>query len=132
MIGAFVDALALSGVTLVVHDWGGPIGLATMQQRPEIFDRLVLSNHKCQSAEHCLFEHRWVAGKIAVAAIADGLLVRVGAARAEELVRTTAAQPMEMGERTMRGWVHIDGEHLRSRRRLGEWIDIGIAAATNA
>lgn len=44
VISAFVDALALSGVTLVVHDWGGPIGLATLQQRPEIFDRLVLSN----------------------------------------------------------------------------------------
>ncbi|OBJ28186.1 alpha/beta fold hydrolase [Mycolicibacter heraklionensis] len=44
VVGAFVDALALSGITLVVHDWGGPIGLAVMQQRPEIFDRLVLSN----------------------------------------------------------------------------------------
>ncbi len=44
VIGAFVDALALRGVTVVAHDWGGPIGLATMQQRPEVFDRLVLSN----------------------------------------------------------------------------------------
>lgn len=44
VIGAFVDALALSGVTLVMHDWGGPIGLAVLQQRPEVFDRLVLSN----------------------------------------------------------------------------------------
>lgn len=44
VIGAFVDALALRGVTLVAHDWGGPIGLATVQQRPEIFDRLVLTN----------------------------------------------------------------------------------------
>jgi TfoX/Sxy family transcriptional regulator of competence genes len=74
-----------------------------------------------------------VAGKIAIAASADsGLLVRVGAARAEQLLRTTPAQPMEMGGRTMRGWVHVDGEHLGSRRRLAEWIDIGIAAATSA
>jgi haloalkane dehalogenase len=43
-IGGFVDALALTGVTLVAHDWGGPIGLAAMQQRPEAFDRLVLTN----------------------------------------------------------------------------------------
>lgn len=28
VIGGFVDALALSGATLVAHDWGGPIGLA--------------------------------------------------------------------------------------------------------
>ncbi|OBH15383.1 alpha/beta fold hydrolase [Mycolicibacter sinensis] len=44
VIGAFVEALALSGVTLVAHDWGGPIGLAVVQQRPEVFDRLVLTN----------------------------------------------------------------------------------------
>ncbi|WP_067971235.1 TfoX/Sxy family protein [Mycolicibacter icosiumassiliensis] len=73
-----------------------------------------------------------VAGKIAVAAMADGLLVRVGAQRAEKLLKTTAAQHMAMGGRTMRGWVHIDGEHLRSPRRLSYWIDIGIASATGA
>jgi haloalkane dehalogenase len=44
VIGGFVDALALNGVTLVAHDWGGPIGLAALQQRPETFDRLVLTN----------------------------------------------------------------------------------------
>ncbi|MGB8405704.1 MAG: alpha/beta fold hydrolase [Mycobacterium sp.] len=44
VISAFTEYLALSGVTLVAHDWGGPIGLATMQQRPRAFDRLVLTN----------------------------------------------------------------------------------------
>jgi haloalkane dehalogenase len=44
VIAAFVDDLALSGVTLVAHDLGGPNGLATMQQHPEAFDRLVLAN----------------------------------------------------------------------------------------
>jgi haloalkane dehalogenase len=34
VVTAFVDALALNGVTLVAHDWGGPIGLATVEQRP--------------------------------------------------------------------------------------------------
>lgn len=71
--------------------------------------------------------------RVAVAASADGgLLVRVDAARAEQLLRTTAAQPVEMKGRTMRGWLHVDGEHVRSRRRLGEWIAIGIAATTAA
>ncbi|MGE2719284.1 alpha/beta fold hydrolase [Mycolicibacterium celeriflavum] len=40
----FVDSLDLRGVTLVAHDWGGPIGLATVQERPDVFDRLVLAN----------------------------------------------------------------------------------------
>jgi haloalkane dehalogenase len=44
VVTAFVDALALSGVTLVAHDWGGPIGLAAVEQRPTAFDRLVLAN----------------------------------------------------------------------------------------
>lgn len=44
VIGGFVDALGLSSITLVGHDWGGPIGLAVLQHRPEILDRLVLTN----------------------------------------------------------------------------------------
>lgn len=43
-IDGFVEALGLSKVTLVGHDWGGPIGLAVLQRRPEVFDRLVLTN----------------------------------------------------------------------------------------
>ena len=74
-----------------------------------------------------------VADRMAVAAMPDGgLLVRVEITRAEDLVRTTAAQPAKMRGRTMRGWVHIGSEHVRSRRRLGEWIAIGTAAATSA
>ena len=73
-----------------------------------------------------------VDGKITVAAMAGGLLVRAGVGRAEELMRTTPAEPMEMGGRTMGGWVHVDGEHLCSRDQLAEWIDIGIDAATSA
>jgi haloalkane dehalogenase len=44
VVTAFVDALGLSGVTLVVHDWGGPIGLAAVEQRPTVFEGLVLAN----------------------------------------------------------------------------------------
>jgi haloalkane dehalogenase len=44
VVTAFVDALGLSGVTLVAHDWGGPIGLATAEQRPTAFEALVLTN----------------------------------------------------------------------------------------
>jgi pimeloyl-ACP methyl ester carboxylesterase len=40
----FVDALGLKGATLVAQDWGVPIGLATAQRRPGVFDRLVLAN----------------------------------------------------------------------------------------
>ncbi|MUM18892.1 alpha/beta fold hydrolase [Mycobacterium sp. CBMA271] len=44
VVTGFIDALGLNGVTLVGQDWGGPIGLAAAQQRPGVFDRLVLAN----------------------------------------------------------------------------------------
>jgi haloalkane dehalogenase len=44
VVTAFVDALALGEVTLVAHDWGGPIGLATVEARPATFEGLVLAN----------------------------------------------------------------------------------------
>jgi haloalkane dehalogenase len=44
VVTAFVDAMGLSGVTLVAQDWGGPIGLATAEQRPAAFEGLVLAN----------------------------------------------------------------------------------------
>lgn len=44
VVTGFVDALGLSGITLVGQDWGGPIGLAAAQRRPGAFTRLVLVN----------------------------------------------------------------------------------------
>ncbi len=44
VVTAFVDTLGLEGVTLVGQDWGGMIGLAAAQRRPDVFERLVLAN----------------------------------------------------------------------------------------
>lgn len=41
---AFVESLDLRDVTLVVHDWGGPIGLRVATELPERFARLVILN----------------------------------------------------------------------------------------
>jgi len=41
-IAALVDALGLSGITLVVHDWGGPIGLRYAVEHEDLVDRLVI------------------------------------------------------------------------------------------
>ncbi len=40
----FVEALDLRDVTLVVHDWGGLVGLAVAAAHPERFARLVIMN----------------------------------------------------------------------------------------
>ena len=39
-----VEHLELAGITLVVHDWGGPIGLRLAVEHPQRFDRLVVLN----------------------------------------------------------------------------------------
>ncbi|MBJ8341636.1 alpha/beta fold hydrolase [Antrihabitans sp. YC3-6] len=44
LVTGFIDALGLTGVTLVGQDWGGPIGLAAARRRPGVVDRLVLAN----------------------------------------------------------------------------------------
>ncbi|MCV7226246.1 alpha/beta fold hydrolase [Mycolicibacterium komossense] len=44
LLVSFVDHLDLSHVTLVGHNWGGPLGLYAGLRRPRLFDRLVLTN----------------------------------------------------------------------------------------
>jgi haloalkane dehalogenase len=40
----FVDHLGLEGLTLMVQDWGGPIGLGFAGRRPELVRRLIIGN----------------------------------------------------------------------------------------
>jgi haloalkane dehalogenase len=43
-IERFVDELDLQALTVVVHDWGGPIGLRLAAERPDRVARLVITN----------------------------------------------------------------------------------------
>jgi TfoX/Sxy family transcriptional regulator of competence genes len=74
-----------------------------------------------------------VAGKMAVAASSQGgLLVRVDPARADRLLATTNARPMEMKGRAVQGWLHVDGDDLHTEHQLAQWIAIGTATARSA
>ncbi|MFP4057562.1 MAG: alpha/beta fold hydrolase [Candidatus Brocadiia bacterium] len=44
VVAALVDALGLDDITLVVHDWGGPIGLSYAIERPGRVRRVVAMN----------------------------------------------------------------------------------------
>ena len=71
-----------------------------------------------------------IGGNMAVAASGGGgLLVRVDPATSEQLVATTAAEPMVMRNRPMRGWLRISHEHLRTKRQLAEWVELGTSYA---
>jgi haloalkane dehalogenase len=43
-IEKFADKLGLTDLTLVVQDWGGPVGLALAERRPDLVKRVVLGN----------------------------------------------------------------------------------------
>ncbi len=43
-LGQLVERLDLQDVTLLAHDWGGPIGLGAALERPERFARFVMFN----------------------------------------------------------------------------------------
>jgi hypothetical protein len=67
---------------------------------------------------------------MAVAASGQGgLLVRVDPAESDALVSTTQARPMEMRGREMQGWLRVDTEHVRTKRQLTRWVDLGTTYA---
>ena len=67
-----------------------------------------------------------VGGHLAVAASGQGgLLVRVDPAAGERLLATTKATPMEMRGRSMRGWLRVASEDVRTKRQLEPWVRRG-------
>src|SRR5213075_727555 len=44
VVEEFVDRLGLHDVTLVMQDWGGPIGIGLAERRPELVRRLILGS----------------------------------------------------------------------------------------
>lgn len=50
-LGRLLDSLDLQGITLIVNDWGGPIGLSYAIRHPEKIKRLVILNTWLWSVE---------------------------------------------------------------------------------
>jgi TfoX/Sxy family transcriptional regulator of competence genes len=71
-----------------------------------------------------------VRGHMAVAASGQGgVLVRVDPAESDRLVDATSATPMEMGGRTMRGWLRVEEDSVRTKRQLARWVGLGTSYA---
>jgi hypothetical protein len=58
-----------------------------------------------------------------------GLLVRVDPDRSDALVAETAARPMEMRGREMRGWLRVGADDVASETELADWVGLGTAYA---
>ena len=71
-----------------------------------------------------------IGGNMAVAASGQGgVLVRVDPAKSDALVATTNARLFEMRGRQMQGWLRVDPEHLRTKRQLAKWVELGTTYA---
>jgi TfoX/Sxy family transcriptional regulator of competence genes len=71
-----------------------------------------------------------IGGNMAIGASGQGgALVRVDPAQSDKLVATTKARPMEMGGRSMQGWLRVSPEDLRTKRQLARWVKLGTTYA---
>jgi TfoX/Sxy family transcriptional regulator of competence genes len=60
-------------------------------------------------------------GNLTVCVTGDDLMVRVGKDGAEQALAEPGARPSRMGQRTMAGWVVVDGAHLDDQA-LDGWL----------
>jgi TfoX/Sxy family transcriptional regulator of competence genes len=71
-----------------------------------------------------------VGGNMSVAASGQGgLMVRVDPEDTEALLARAHARPFEMRGREMQGWLRVDAEGVRTKRRLEPWVKRGVAHA---
>jgi haloalkane dehalogenase len=78
LAGTLLDDLDLTGATIVVHDWGGPIGLRLAIEQAERIDRLVILDTGLFTG-HQKMSDAWIAFRDFVARTEDlpvGMLVR--------------------------------------------------------
>ena len=71
-----------------------------------------------------------IGGNMAIGASGQGgILVHVDPAQSDKLAARTDAYPMEMRGRTMKGWLRVDSEHVRTKRQLAKWVELGAGYA---
>jgi TfoX/Sxy family transcriptional regulator of competence genes len=73
-----------------------------------------------------------VRGNMSVSASGrGGLLVRIDPDETEEAIARPHVGLMEMGSRTMRGWIHVRPEALEEDGALAEWVERGVSYASS-
>jgi TfoX/Sxy family transcriptional regulator of competence genes len=69
-----------------------------------------------------------VRGNMTVSASRNGgLLARIDPADTQEALARPHVAPMEMGGRTMDGWITVAPEGVKTKRQLGAWVKRSLA-----
>lgn len=84
---SFIEELGLLGITAVVQDWGGLLGLTVAAQHPERFARLVIMNTGLPTGEEPMSEafSRWQEFARRIPNLPIGRIIRTGLAHPERL-----------------------------------------------
>jgi haloalkane dehalogenase len=87
MLIQFIKALKLEGITVVVQDWGGLIGLRVASLKPERFARLVIMNTGLPTGESKMTDafHAWRKFAETAADLPIGKIVQSGCAQGKEM-----------------------------------------------
>ena len=71
-----------------------------------------------------------VDGNMSVSASGQGgLLVRVDPDESHALTKKPGVTLMEMGGRSMAGWLRVDPDAVRTKKQLAAWVDRGVGYA---
>ena len=71
-----------------------------------------------------------VGGNMAIAASGEGgAPVRVDPGDSDRIVDTSNAELAVMRGRPMQGWLRVAPEHLRTKRQVAKWVQLGAAYA---
>ena len=64
--------------------------------------------------------------KMCVAVGKDHLMVRLDPAIYDMAIEENGCRPMILGEREMKGYVHVDLDVLRTKKQLEHWVNRGL------
>ena len=95
---ALIRELGLTGITLVVHDWGGPIGLLAAVREPGRFSKLVVSNTAAFRSDRMPWQIGLARSPI------GGLLVRGPNLFVRGLMRQGVEDPAKLSPADRRGY----------------------------
>jgi TfoX/Sxy family transcriptional regulator of competence genes len=71
-----------------------------------------------------------IGGNMAIAASGQGgVLVRADPAESDKLIATTNAAAFQMRGRTMKGWLRVAPEYVRTKQQLAKWVEVGTTYA---
>ena len=71
-----------------------------------------------------------IGGNMAIAASGQGgVLVRADPKESDKLIAMTNAEAFEMRGQTMKGWLRVAPEYVRTKPQLAKWVGVGTTYA---